>query len=379
MPLEKPRYVQRVQRGAKVYWRYNPPKKAVEAGVVEAGYLNKRKETAFTEANRRNRLLDKWREQQKMEAMDDPRKNKTLRGLAEFYRRSKDFDCLSAASKTQYSQHLDSMMSMSVRGKLLGSVKYKDVSTPMAQEIYDSLLDRGITTANRAISVIRRAYSVACKFGLVDNNPFRNMEIRQEPERKVVWTTEHVEQLLDHAYSSFQTRSLGLIVHMAYEWAQRVGDMANLTWDSIDLDNHVLTLTQSKRRATVKLPITEPLLGLLKNQKDDFGWQDYVAPNVNAKGVNQFKPYTPQVLSHAARRLLGKAGLPHELRISDLRRTATVEMAEAGVEMAQIMSVTGHANPQSVKPYLKNTLASATRAIDSRKDMCNENKYLLQM
>lgn len=366
MPLEKPRYVQRVQRGAKVYWRYNPPKKAVEAGVVEAGYLNKRKETAFTEANRRNRLLDKWREQQKMEAMDDPRKNTTLRGLAEFYRRSKDFECLSATSKGQYSQHLDTLMSMTIRGKLVGSFKYKELTVPMAQEIYDNLLDRGITSANRAMATIRRAYTVGIKHGLVERNPFSNMETKQEPERKVVWTTDHVEQLLDHAYANFQTRSLGLIVHMAYEWAQRVGDMANLTWDSVDLDNHVLTLTQSKRRATVKLPITEPLLGLLKNQKEDFGWQDYVAPNVNAKGVNQFKPYTPQILSHAARRLIGKAGLPNELRISDLRRTATVEMAEAGVEMAQIMSVTGHANPQSVKPYLKNTLTSASEATKLR-------------
>jgi len=30
------------------------------------------------------------------------------------------------------------------------------------------------------------------------------------------------------------------------------------------------------------------------------------------------------------------------------------------------MSVTGHANPQSVKPYMKNTLASAEYALTER-------------
>jgi integrase len=61
------------------------------------------------------------------------------------------------------------------------------------------------------------------------------------------------------------------------------------------------------------------------------------------------------------------AGLPEELRLSDLRRTGTTEMVEAGVGMAQIMSVTGHSNPQSVKPYMKNTYASANYALTTRK------------
>ena len=61
------------------------------------------------------------------------------------------------------------------------------------------------------------------------------------------------------------------------------------------------------------------------------------------------------------------AGLPKDLRLSDLRRTGTTEMVEAGVGMAQIMSVTGHANPSSVKPYMKNTLASADLALTTRK------------
>ena len=51
-----------------------------------------------------------------------------------------------------------------------------------------------------------------------------------------------------------------------------------------------------------------------------------------------------------------------------LRRTGTTEMVEAGVSMGNIMSVTGHANPQSVKPYMKNTLASANLALTQRQN-----------
>ena len=68
-------------------------------------------------------------------------------------------------------------------------------------------------------------------------------------------------------------------------------------------------------------------------------------------------------------------GLPNELRIADLRRTGTTEMVEAGVSMGQIMSVTGHANPQSVKPYMKNTFDSAKNALTMRKkyDISTDN------
>lgn len=364
--MQKPRYVQRVKRGTKVYWRYNPPVKAIEAGVVERKYLSKRKETAFTEAERMNKRLDRWREQVKMEQIGDPSKDKTIRGLVEFFKRSQDFKVLSPASSKAYEYQLDTICSTPIRGKKFGSVRYKELTAPMAQEIYDTLCERGLVFANRTQAAIRRAYSVACKFGLVERNPFSLMEIRSEPERKVVWSHEHISTFLSTAYADFGTRNLGLIAHMAYEWAQRVGDMRTLTWDCIDLDAKVLTLTQSKRRAQVKIPISDTMEGLLRQQKADFGWQEYVVPNVNSKRQGGFNTYTPQTFSHAARRLLKKAGLPEELRIADLRRTATVEMAEAGVDMVQIMSVTGHANPQSVKPYLKNTLTSASEACKLR-------------
>jgi integrase len=65
---------------------------------------------------------------------------------------------------------------------------------------------------------------------------------------------------------------------------------------------------------------------------------------------------------------MDSAELPKELRLSDLRRTGTTEMVEAGVSMGNIMSVTGHANPQSVKPYMKNTLASADLALTARQN-----------
>ena len=181
-----------------------------------------------------------------------------------------------------------------------------------------------------------------------------------------MWQPDDVKTFLEVAYSHFKTRGIGLIVHMAYEWAQRIGDMRLLTWDAIDFENQVLHLEQSKRRAVVHLPISNDLMDVLRQQNGTFDWQPYVAPNVNAKTDSGYAPYGLEVVSRVAKKIIIEAGLNPELRLADLRRTATTEMVEAGVGIAQIMQVTGHQSPQSVTPYMKNTLTGATNALTLR-------------
>ena len=82
-----------------------------------------------------------------------------------------------------------------------------------------------------------------------------------------------------------------------------------------------------------------------------------------------YKPYSLHGISKLGRVAMSSAGLPNELRLADLRRTGTTEMVEAGVSMGQIMSVTGHANPNSVMPYMKNTYLSAKKALTTRESI----------
>ena len=152
---------------------------------------------------------------------------------------------------------------------------------------------------------------------------------------------------------------------MAYEWCQRIGDMRLLKWNSFDFDSQKLHLEQSKKRAEVFLPISDNLFEMLQQQKEEFGFQEYVAPRVKPIG-GVYEPYGLTYLSKMGRKAINMANLPSELRLMDIRRTGTTEMVEAGVPMGQIMSVTGHTNPQSVKPYMKNTFESANNALTTR-------------
>ena len=56
----------------------------------------------------------------------------------------------------------------------------------------------------------------------------------------------------------------------------------------------------------------------------------------------------PEKLCKAVRRIAPAAGLPDELQICDLRRTAATEGASAGATPAEMMAVGVWANPASI-------------------------------
>jgi len=289
-----------------------------------------------------------------------------LHDLVQKYYLSNDFNVLAEKTKHDYRYCAWTLLSTSVDNKSLMDIKLTKMTGAIARRAYEQWLSRGIYQANAITSVARKVYSYGMEMGYAESNPFSTYKRKATHVRRTVWTKEQVVQFLDIAYSDFKYRNIGLIVQMAYEWCQRIGDMRLLQFTNIDFDKSVLNLQQSKRRSVVHLPISLDLLKMLEQQKEEYGFQPYVTPHYRpVRG--EYKPYTLVRLSKVGRRVMDMANLPSELRMMDLRRTGTTEMVEAGVPMGQIMSVTGHANPQSVKPYMKNTYDSANNALTLRK------------
>lgn len=287
--------------------------------------------------------------------------------VADEYYLSHDYKNLRQETKTHYEYCLNSALATPIEGVVIGEMDCTKLSTKQAKLAYDIWCDRGISTANHIMAMARILYNYALRMEHCFVNPFTVVRKRATKPRKVVWSKEDVTKLLDAAYSDFSTRNIGLIAHMAYEWCQRVGDMRVLTWDAIDFEQRRVIILQSKRDAQVELPIDDDLYDMLVQQEQDFGFQPYVAPRPTSyRGV--YEPYTMYKLPLHARKLMDDAGLSKELRLSDLRRTGVTEMVDAEVGIGQIMSVTGHADPQSVKPYLKNTYVSANNALTARKN-----------
>ena len=338
-------------------YRFNPPQKFVDQGIVSLCELGKDLATARRKASNLNRIIDTWRKDQ--EDSNEIRSTSTVNQIVRAYTESWDFAQLRDKTQTDYRYFMRQL------SEDIGNKKYRSVTLKDAKQIYNKWLNRGITFANHACSVSSRLFTYAVQFDDKPFNPFSQVTRKTPLQRKVVWTRTDVTKFLETAYADFETRNIGLIVQMAYEWVQRLGDMRLLEWTSIkDRQVHI---KQSKRRAEVFLPISEELFDMLEQQRKDFGFQRYICPQIKPV-QGEFIPYSLYGLSKKGRGVMRKAGLSDELRLMDIRRTGTTEMVDAGVSLGQIMSVTGHTNPSSVKPYMKNTFTSANNALTTRKE-----------
>jgi len=298
--------------------------------------------------------------------VDIPKHTSKLSAIVEYYLNSDNFLRLSAKSQRDYEIHLSAVLKTNVEGRLLGNYTVRSIKARHTNLAYSKWLQAGIRTANYRKAVLSTAWKYCMRLDIMDNDPVRLIEARSTAPRKVKWTREQVVLFLDTAYGNFKWRSIGLIVHMSYEWAQRVGDMRMLTWNHINFDAKRVDLTQSKRGADVHLPIPSDLLTMLKQQSQDFGFQDYVAPKTKPV-AGAYVPYPIDHIDTAINEVKQEAGLPKEITAMDLRRTAITEMVEGDADLAQIMQVSGHRNPESVKPYLVNTFSGASNALAKRR------------
>ena len=294
-----------------------------------------------------------------------PKQSATLEEVVDFYRNSDAYRRLSSSSQKDYDNHLSATLITEVEGKPLRGYRCKNLKVRHITQAYDQWLQIGTRTANYRRSVLSAAWKHAMRYDVMIHNPISLVQTVAEKPRRVHWTREQVSIFLDTAYSDFRWRSIGLIVHMAYDWGQRIGDIRLLTWDSIDLNECRIDITQSKRNAEVHLPISADLCQMLRQQKEDFGFQQYVVPRVKPR-AGAYTPYDKEEVSLYINDILDEANLPKELTAMDLRRTAVTEMMEGGVDLAGIMQVTGHQNAASVKPYMVNTFSGASKALAAR-------------
>jgi len=286
-------------------------------------------------------------------------KSYTVRDVVVEYWGSDAFRKLGAASQKDY---YDCLM---VINDDIGATSMKRLNVYLMQRCYKLWLDRGIYRANKIAAIMSILINWSKKNGISIENPMPLLEKIPNPQRTVMWEPEQVNKFLTTAYSEWKWRSIGLIVQMAYEWGQRVGDMRMLTWAAINFDKKRCDLVQSKRGAEVHLPISDTLMHVLKQQHETFGFQVLVAPQVQPSD-GSYKPYSKEMLHVHVNAVLEAAELPNYLTAMDMRRTAITEMVEAGVDITQIKQVSGHTNINSLTPYIKHTYTGASEALAQR-------------
>lgn len=351
------------RRAADLY--YNPTQGVIDAGVAKRKSFPLSKiEEACKYAVECNERIEEWRKETSHIA--GLQKDGKVKDVVFAYLHSIDFTRLADITKTQYKSSIEAWRNVRVAGMALQHQKLSNLETPMIQRMYDEQVRQTSTyAANYNMTVYRIVLNYAIRCGYTRHNPFEKVRKKTTKHRKVMWERDNVRAFLNVAFSRWQWRNIGIVFYMIYEWGQRVSDILNLKWENINFDTSTVTITQSKRGATVKLPISEGLATMLKQQQKDFFLSSYVAPQM-VRRQGKWTPYSIATLNSHVTDIMAEARLDKALQLRDLRRTAITETIENGGDLLTVMQMSGHQHAASVTPYFVHTRRGAAKAQEIR-------------
>lgn len=352
------RYLRKTKTGL---WEFLPPKKVRDAGVCQRQVWQDGR-AATAEAKRLNKLIDSYRKGQIV--VQNLSQEDDLKQLATNYLSSPAFGRLK--SQKPYAYLVGRILNTEVKGNLFGHFKLKSITSSLCAEVYGIWASQSLASATQLVRIFSILMSYGMSVDAVDRNPMAKVKKAHHKPNTHEWTKEQVTQFVETAFTDFKYRNIGILCLLAYEWCQRPIDMRLLRWSSLDLENNVCTITQEKRGATVHLPIYDNIKTILLDQKEHFGWQEWVVPYLASDDT--LKPMNRTHMNRLASEVKEKAGLPKHLALGSLRRTGIMEMVEAGLDQVGIMPVSGHMNLSSISPYMKHTEKAAKKSLDVRRE-----------
>jgi len=353
------KYVQRRTRSdGTVVWSFNPPAYVREAITDhEIAYLQfESRQDAEDHAKMVSQMYQEVRRQEKSSLHIA---SGTVISLVASYKRTNAYISLSANTKRSYNQMLNGVFDIRLgkSSKTIGQMNAKHITPMIAEQIYTHLKDNiSEHRANHSIKVLARVWGIAITKLLVRSNPFRNMGLRTLPSRTVLWEPEQVLHFIDHA-DSRGCWGIGTMALLCWDLCQRPGDMRQLTWGNY-IDG-AFDFVQEKTKVRMTIPASPRLVERLRGHLEA---PDVIICRASTKTVGMDR--------HAAYKLCARirksAGLPDELRMSDLRRTGATEMAEAGCTEDELRATTGHRSRDVLASYVRPTRKLAAGGINKR-------------
>jgi integrase len=252
--------------------------------------------------------------------------------------------------------------------RLLGEMKASSVTRQIAYALYErSVQEHGQDSANKTISALSSAFRYGMlKYAEITHNPFSDLDTFSSAPRRQRWTDPQLNAFVIKA-KELGFPSIGRCALMCMELMQRPGDILSLKWDAYQDAEKVWHIRQTKRGAVVRVPETRRLRLALRNIRRAATANIHAPNDMLVCPTVTGKRWHRRNFTKVVRRIARAAGLPDDLQIRDLRRTAATEGASAGATAAEMMAVGGWASSASIRPYLVQTREQAA-AFQAKRD-----------
>ncbi len=196
-------------------------------------------------------------------------------------------------------------------------------------------------TTNGFISIIKALFKDEVNKAHIDRNPFAHIKnLKEEKPRPEFYTIDELNAFFNvEMKDEYKNAFLGLLYT-----GVRFGELANVTWDDIDLtkkllfvrpkENHSLKTNNAQRT----LPMPQPLFDLLNKLSQNKKSEVYPFSSVEGKQLKERK------LLEACKRIGTKAGITGRMFLHKFRHTFATMLVQRKVDVTEIQKLMGHAS-----------------------------------
>jgi len=195
------------------------------------------------------------------------------------------------------------------------------------------------STVNRNLSLIKHIFSLAVHLELIFDNPAKKVRKFSENNSRIRYlTVEEAERLLGVCKREDKPEYIYTLVLLALNSGMRRGELLNLTWDDIEIENNLIHIKDSKNNEPRTIYIPKEVINVIDSLPR-------ICDNIfcyRGKPVKEPKD--------TFRRCLKEANIS-DFRFHDLRHTYASWLAMEGVDMLTLKNLLGHKTLIMVSRY----------------------------
>jgi len=233
-----------------------------------------------------------------------------------------------------------------------GNVYLQDVNALDIEKFKSEKIEEGLTktTVNHYLKILKRLFIIAIEWRYARENPVRRIKLYSEKDtqKERILSEEEEVRLLEAALGHLRP-----ILVVALNTGMRRGEILNLRWEQVDLEQRIIQVINTKSGRNRVIPVNDALFGVLKGLKKN---SEYVFPNPETGG-----PYRTvrRSFENACQRTKIKG-----LRFHDLRHTFASRLVERGVDIVRVKELLGHSSVKVTERYTHSNQEERKRAVE---------------